>query len=90
MRISGSHYKTVWFEGNELKLIDQPLLPHEFRIATINDFRVAAEAIKTMVVRGAPAIGATAAFAIALAALQGEDIDEAAQVLRKAQRQAQA
>jgi methylthioribose-1-phosphate isomerase len=63
-------YRTVWLEGGTVKMIDQRVLPHFFRIAQMRDFRQTAEAIKNMTVRGAPAIGATGAFGIAQAALQ--------------------
>jgi S-methyl-5-thioribose-1-phosphate isomerase len=82
MIVDGKHYRTVWFEEGELCLINQPLLPHRFEIVRYTDYREAAKAIKTMVVRGAPAIGATGAFAMALAERQGVDLKEAATVLR--------
>ncbi len=81
MRIRGKHYKTVWFENDVLCLINQPLLPHRFEIARYTDYREVATAIRTMVVRGAPAIGAAGAFGMALAARQGVDLDEAARAL---------
>ena len=81
MRISGTHYQTVWFEEDALHLINQPLLPHRFEVVHFTDFRDVAVAIRTMVVRGAPAIGATGAFAMALAAIEGADLDEAASLL---------
>jgi methylthioribose-1-phosphate isomerase len=69
-------YRTVWLEGGTVKMIDQRMLPHFFRIAEMRDYRQTADAIKNMTVRGAPAIGATGAFGIAQAALQfrGSDI----------------
>ncbi len=60
--------KPVYFENGALKLIDQTLLPTEEVIRSYTDYREVAEAIKTMVVRGAPAIGVTAAYAVYLAA----------------------
>ncbi len=57
-------------QRNGLWLIDQRLLPAEFRKVLLQDYREVARAIKEMVVRGAPAIGAAAAFGMALAALQ--------------------
>ena len=63
-------YRTVWLEGCTVKMIDQPKLPHSFRIASMRNHRETAKAITTMVVRGAPAIGATGAFGIAQAALE--------------------
>jgi translation initiation factor eIF-2B subunit alpha/methylthioribose-1-phosphate isomerase len=89
MTISGKHYRTVWFEDGELCLINQPLLPHRFEIARYGDYREAAKAIRTMVVRGAPAIGATGAFAMALAAREGAEMGEAADVLRSTRPTAQ-
>jgi len=58
-----------WDErGGVLKMIDQRLLPGELRVVSLNTSQQAADAIQTMVVRGAPAIGAAAAFGLALAA----------------------
>src|SRR5947207_13092291 len=61
------HYRTVAFDSrrNAVLLIEQRLLPHEFRIVASPDFRATALAIKDMVVRGAGAIGATAAYGLA-------------------------
>src|SRR6516165_7693753 len=60
-------YRTVSFDAarNEVLLIEQRLLPHEFKIIRTPHFRDTAEAIATMIVRGAGAIGATAAFGLA-------------------------
>jgi len=68
-------------EKSSVKLIDQPKLPYEFRIAECRTYRDTAEAIKTMVVRGAPAIGATACYGMAQAALAGEDLTTAEKIL---------
>jgi S-methyl-5-thioribose-1-phosphate isomerase len=64
-------YRTVTFDArrNEVLLIDQRLLPHQFKIAAQVDYRATAKAIQEMVVRGAGAIGATAAYGLAQAAL---------------------
>src|SRR5690348_15904360 len=61
------HYRTVAFDAqqNAVLLIEQRLLPHEFKIIPTRDFRHTALAIKDMVVRGAGAIGATAAYGLA-------------------------
>lgn len=61
------HYRTVTFDArhNEVRLIEQRLLPHDFKIVSTRDFRVTATAIRDMVVRGAGAIGATAAYGLA-------------------------
>jgi methylthioribose-1-phosphate isomerase len=65
------HYRTVTFDAqrNAVLLIDQRLLPHQFKIAVQADYRATARAIQEMVVRGAGAIGATAAYGLAQAAL---------------------
>ena len=61
------HYRTVTFDSdrNSLLLIEQRLLPHQFRIVSTRNFQETAVAIKQMVVRGAGAIGATAAYGLA-------------------------
>jgi len=65
------HFRTVAFDApsNEVRLIDQRMLPHEFRVIGTPDFRATARAIRDMVVRGAGAIGATAAYGLAQGAL---------------------
>lgn len=69
MKVDGRHFRTIWVEpdGWSIGAIDQRLLPHEFVIAGIADCEGAAEAIRSMLVRGAPLIGATAAYGVALA-----------------------
>ncbi len=61
------HFKTVSFEAsrNEVVLIEQRLLPHQFKLVSTLDYRATARAIQDMVVRGAGAIGATAAYGLA-------------------------
>lgn len=59
--------RTVFWEDNQLKMIDQRILPGRFEIVAYRDHISVARAIKEMVVRGAPAIGAAAAFGLALA-----------------------
>lgn len=70
MRIAGQAYRTIWLgdDGASVRIIDQTLLPHRFAIRTLASVEDAAEAIATMRVRGAPLIGATAAYGYALAA----------------------
>lgn len=72
------HYRTVTFDvaKNSVLLIEQRLLPHEFKIIGTRDFRETALAIKDMIVRGAGAIGATAAYGLAQGALafRGRDL----------------
>src|SRR5688572_1226561 len=59
--------RTVFWEDNQLKMIDQRILPGRFEVISFTDHISVARAIKDMVVRGAPAIGAAAAFGLALA-----------------------
>ena len=78
MKVDGKPFRSIWVEpdGATVGVIDQTLLPHRFatlRLATLDD---AARAIKTMQVRGAPLIGATAAYGVALA-LKADASDEA-------------
>ncbi len=73
MLVNGVPTRTVWMEASTVKLIDQPLLPHRFAIVDQATHRDTAEAIRTMVVRGAGAIGATGAYAIAQAALEAPE-----------------
>ncbi len=69
MRVNGSHYRTVWMEDGIVKLIDQTKLPFSFEIRDCVTFRDTVAAIKDMVVRGAPAIGAAGSYALAQACL---------------------
>ncbi len=62
--------RTVFWENNELKMIDQRILPGRFEVLSYRGHREVAHAITDMVVRGAPAIGAAAAFGLALAAFE--------------------
>ncbi len=65
-------------ERGQLRMIDQRLLPGEFKVAVFNEYQEVGQAITTMVVRGAPAIGAAAAFGLALAAMESPAGDVAA------------
>ena len=62
--------KTVEWKDNSVIMIDQTKLPGTLEFVTYSDFNQIAEAIRTLVVRGAPAIGVSGAFGLALAALQ--------------------
>ncbi|MDT8306944.1 MAG: S-methyl-5-thioribose-1-phosphate isomerase [Anaerolineae bacterium] len=64
------------YENNRVEMIDQRLLPARFEVVAFDDYREVARAITEMYVRGAPAIGATAAFGMALAARQSAAADE--------------
>tara|TARA_Y100000310_G_scaffold242592_1_gene246747 strand:+ start:3604 stop:4614 length:1011 start_codon:yes stop_codon:yes gene_type:complete len=89
MLIDGKPYRTVWMEGNVVKLINQLLLPHKFEIYDCNNYIETANAIKTMVVRGAGAIGATAGYGMAQAFLGGEDVMIAADFIKNTRPTAQ-
>lgn len=69
MKVGGIPYRAIFTEGEgaDVQVIDQTLLPHRFRIRRLRSAADAAHAISAMVVRGAPLIGATAAYGIALA-----------------------
>jgi len=73
MKIEGKEYRTIWFENNEVKIIDQTKLPHQFIIKDLKTVKDAINAIKTMEVRGAPLIGATAAYALVLSIIENND-----------------
>ena len=73
MRIQGKEYRTIWFENNVVKIIDQTKLPHQFIIKDLNSVKDAINAIKVMEVRGAPLIGGTAAYGIVLAIQESKE-----------------
>lgn len=84
--------RTIEWHNGRVRMIDQRVLPLEYRVVEYDDYRQVAEAIRDMVVRGAPAIGAAAAFGLALAARQSRaesvpallaDLEKAAEVLRR-------
>ncbi len=68
MRIDGTAYRTIWPEGGgTVAIIDQTRLPHDFAVVHLTSLDEAAHAIRAMLVRGAPLIGAAAAYGVALA-----------------------
>jgi methylthioribose-1-phosphate isomerase len=75
--------RIVRLEGDRVILLDQRRLPDDEVELECRSAAEVAEAIRTLAIRGAPAIGVAAAYAYALAAEQGEDLDEAARVLRR-------
>ena len=77
MKIEGKEYRTIWFDekNKSVKIIDQTKLPHKFIIKDLKNINDAINAIKTMETRGAPLIGGTAAYGIALAALENSDLN---------------
>jgi methylthioribose-1-phosphate isomerase len=78
------HVTPLRWTGHSLQLLDQRLLPGEERWVECRTARDVTEAIRDMVIRGAPAIGVAAAFGVALAALGGEDVRVAGEMLRGA------
>jgi methylthioribose-1-phosphate isomerase len=86
MKVDGRHMRSIWLEpdGWSVGAIDQRRLPHDFVVERITSRDAAAEAIRSMLVRGAPLIGATAAYGVALAMrMDGSDasLDQACSVL---------
>ena len=73
MRIECKEYRTIWFDNNVVKIIDQTKLPHQFIIKDLKTVKDSINAIKMMEVRGAPLIGGTAAYGIALAVQENND-----------------
>ena len=73
MKIEGKEYRTIWFENNVVKIIDQTKLPHQFIIKDLKTVKDAINAIKVMEVRGAPLIGGTAGYGMALAVQENND-----------------
>ena len=72
MKVSGKHYRTIWATpAGAVTVIDQSRLPFEFATVDLRTLEDATRAIRSMVVRGAPLIGATAAYGVALALRSG-------------------
>ncbi len=72
----------VWWDNGRVAAIDQTKLPGAVKIVRFSSYKQVASAIETMVVRGAPTIGATAAYGMALAAIRKEPVTRAAKVLK--------
>jgi methylthioribose-1-phosphate isomerase len=75
MKVDGVPYRTIWRRGPAVEVIDQTALPHVFRTVLLETAGQAVHAIRTMIVRGAPLIGATGAYGLALAAQQDASDD---------------
>ena len=73
MKINNKPYRTIWFENKKVKIIDQTKLPHQFAIKDLKTVKDVINAIKTMEVRGAPLIGATAAYGLVLSIIEKND-----------------
>jgi len=78
MNIEGKHYRTIWSDGESVFVIDQTKLPHKFEVVVWRSVEDAAHGIRSMIVRGAPLIGAAAAYGMALA-MRAKPSDEALQ-----------
>jgi methylthioribose-1-phosphate isomerase len=95
MQVDGKPWRTVWWENGCVRMINQPLLPHQFQIVDLGDTGQTAAAIRDMTVRGAGAIGATGALGMAQAAMQApelgfyEHVATAANLLRRTRPTAQ-
>ncbi|MBC7235378.1 MAG: S-methyl-5-thioribose-1-phosphate isomerase [Chloroflexi bacterium] len=96
MLVNGQPYRTVWLEGSRVRMINQHLIPHRFEIIDLPTHRDTAQAIKTMIVRGAGAIGAAAGYGMAQVALEAPDdpgfepyVRQGAQTLRQTRPTAQ-
>lgn len=70
MKVGNASYRSIWRDGDSVGIIDQTSLPYEFRTLSLRTCEEVARAIKTMQVRGAPLIGAAAAYGLALAMRQ--------------------
>jgi translation initiation factor eIF-2B subunit alpha/methylthioribose-1-phosphate isomerase len=79
MKIEGKEYRSLWVEGKQVKFIDQRKLPYSFEVFTARTVDDVAFAIREMVVRGAPAIGAAAVYGMALG---GKEVQKAGELLR--------
>jgi len=75
MHINGKAFRTIWFYEKDqvVKIIDQTKLPHKFEVKNLKTVKDAINAIKTMEVRGAPLIGAAAAYGVVLAIMENND-----------------
>jgi len=86
MKIDDTHYRTIWVDGDgwTVVIIDQTKLPHVFETRALKTVADAAHAIRNMLVRGAPLIGATAAYGICLALredVSDDNIEAASELL---------
>jgi methylthioribose-1-phosphate isomerase len=88
VHVNGVHYRTIWLDddGWSVRIIDQTMLPHRFETVRLTDLDQAARAIAHMQVRGAPLIGATAAYGLCLALRQNPSDDGLAQAVAALER----
>ncbi|MCL4333546.1 MAG: S-methyl-5-thioribose-1-phosphate isomerase [Candidatus Thermoplasmatota archaeon] len=79
-----SNIKAVWYEEPVIKMIDQRILPDAFKVVDIKNTKELFDGIRNMTVRGAPSIGAAAAYGIAQAKALGMDLEEAGKIIKSA------
>ena len=87
MRRSGEDFRTIWQKPDDpavVQIIDQRRLPHEYVVADLTSWRDGVHAISEMLVRGAPLIGATAAWSLYLAALESRGTSDRGKFIRNA------
>jgi S-methyl-5-thioribose-1-phosphate isomerase len=89
MKVFNRYYRTIWLENTTCLMINQNKLPHSFEIYQANTYRDTCHAIKTMITRGAGAIGAAAGFAMAQAAMEAP-ANSYAQFIRQARKEIEA
>ena len=90
MKVENKHYRTIWQsqdERNIVQIIDQRLLPHEFKIIDLLTYRDTIEAISDMAVRGAPLIGGTAAWGMYLASIEAKNTNKGKDYLIEASKE---
>jgi len=81
MKVINKNYQTVWLKDSSVFMIEQNLLPFEFKIFESKSYLQTCQAIKTMIVRGAGAIGATAGFAMAQASIESTYLNKIENIL---------
>lgn len=87
MKINNESYRAIWLHPEDksvVQIIDQRVLPHRFVIVDLKTVEETAVAIKEMWVRGAPLIGATAAFGMYIATLGGNSVEEVNELVERA------
>jgi methylthioribose-1-phosphate isomerase len=87
MRAKGEAFRTIWQKPDDpaiVQIIDQRYLPHDYVVRDLTSWRDGARAITDMLVRGAPLIGATAAWSLYLAAIEGRGAGDSASEIRSA------
>ncbi len=95
MKVNGKHYRTIWMEGSDIRMIDQTKIPHSFEIMNIKSLEEIRRTIIDMNIRGAGAIGAAGGYGFVQAAMQAdkekfhESIEKAAEELKNTRPTAQ-